>query len=110
MRDDHLWLTDILEAIENIEKYAVRGQHAFETDELIQVWVISHLQRIGEASRALSASLKERYPDVPWRKIIGMRNILVHSYFSVDTTLVWAVVAHELPALKEHVEAILETL
>lgn len=57
MRDDRERLLDIQEAIERIEKYAVRGREAFERDELIQTWVLHHLQIIGEAVRALSPEL-----------------------------------------------------
>ncbi len=78
MREDRERLLDMQEAIEEIEKYAVRGKHAFERDELIQVWIIHHLQIIGEACRTLSQQFLERYSDGPWAKIIGMRNILVH--------------------------------
>ena len=100
MRDDRERLLDVLEAIEQIEKYARRGREAFDNDELVQAWVRSHLQTIGEACRAVSASLKERYHEVPWAEIVGLRNILVHRYFGVDTEVVWVVVERDLPDLK----------
>ena len=78
MRDDRERLLDIQEAIARIERYAELGRDAFEQDELIQNWMISHLQIIGEACRALSEDLRGQYPEVPWRAIMGMRNILVH--------------------------------
>jgi uncharacterized protein with HEPN domain len=59
MRDDRERLLDIQEAIERIEKYAAQGQEAFERDELIQTWIVHHLQIIGEASRAISSSLRD---------------------------------------------------
>ena len=58
MRDDRERFLDILEAIENIEKYALRGKTAFESDELIQTWIVHHLQIIGEAVRGLSQDCK----------------------------------------------------
>ena len=51
---------------------------AFDQDELIQTWVVHHLQIIGEASRGISQSFRDQYPTIPWTKIVGMRNILVH--------------------------------
>lgn len=69
---------DILEAIGRIDRYSSRGRGAFDADELIQNWVVSHLQLIGEACRSMSKELREQNPDVPWDKIIGMRHILVH--------------------------------
>jgi uncharacterized protein with HEPN domain len=107
MRDDRERLQDIIEAIELIEKYAAQGRTAFEQNELIQVWFLQHLQIIGEASRALSANLRESHPEVSWGKIIGMRNILVHHYFEIDLPVVWNSVVLELPVLKSQVGAII---
>jgi uncharacterized protein with HEPN domain len=104
MRDYNERLLDILEAIEKIEKYTSRGHEAFEQDELIQTWIVHHLQIIGEAASALPESFRDRYPEVPWSKIIGMRNILVHNYFGVDVDVVWAVVVDDIPDLKQKIE------
>jgi uncharacterized protein with HEPN domain len=108
VRDDRERLLDILEAIERAEKYAAQGKEAFLRDELVQVWILHHLQVIGEATRALDPSFREEFPEIPWTKIIGMRNILVHHYFEIDTEIVWAVVEEDLPSLKEKVRAALE--
>ncbi len=110
MRDNRERLRDILESIELIEKYSAKGRAAFEQDELIQVWFLQHLQIIGEASRSLSAKIRELHPEVSWSKIIGMRNILVHNYFEIDLPVVWNAVEHELPQLKNQVTAILQEL
>ena len=110
MRDDYERLRDIIEAIEHIEKYAAKGPSAFRGDELIQSWFLRHLQVIGEAARSLSATVKNRHPEIPWPKIIGMRHILVHDYFDIDLPLVWNVVERELPELKKQVTAILNEL
>lgn len=88
MRDDRERLLDIVEAIERIEKYAARGRRVFDEDELIQTWVLHHLRIIGEAVRALSIDTTSDSEDIEWSKIIGMRNILVHNYFSIDTDIV----------------------
>lgn len=101
MRDDRQRILDILEAIEKIEKHTIGGKAAFEEDELIQTWVVYHLQIIGEAASKISDTSKEKYSAVPWRKIIGMRNTLVHGYFGVDADVVWAAVENDLPSLKE---------
>ena len=80
MRSERERLLDILEAIERIEKYAARGKIAFENDELIQNWMVSHIALIGEACRALPDDFQAQYANVPWTDIIAMRNILVHHY------------------------------
>jgi len=108
MRDDQRRLLDIAEAIERIEKYASKGCEAFEGDELIQNWIVHHLQVIGEAARAISVELKDEHSEMPWRQIVGMRHILVHRYFEVDTDLVWSVVEDEIPELKHQIKQILD--
>ena len=107
MRDDRERLYDILEAIERIEKYSARGRSVFDEDELIQTWVLHHLQLIGEAVRALSANTTSRSDNIEWGKIVGMRNILVHNYFSIDTDLVWAVIENDLENLRSKIQKFL---
>ncbi len=107
MRDDRERLLDIQEAIERIEKYSARGREAFERDELIQTWILHHLQILCEAARAISADFKQAHPEVPWPQIAGMRNILVHHYFGIDSIVVWAAVERDLPVLKQQVAAML---
>jgi len=75
-------LTDILEAIKQIELEAVKGKAAFENSPLVQVWMVHHLMIIGEAVRSIDPGIRSQYPSVPWRQIAGMRNILVHDYFA----------------------------
>ena len=110
MRDPRERLYDMLEAIGDIERYASRGRSAFESDELLQTWVVRHLQIIGEAARALSGEVQGRAPDIAWSEIIGMRNILVHHYFDVDADVVWQVVERDLPRLKTQLERLVESL
>ena len=89
MRSDREKLLDIMEAMDRIERYVVFGKERFETDELVQTWFIQNLQIIGEASRSLSQSSRDLDPTIPWKQIIGMRNILTHAYFEIDLDLVW---------------------
>ncbi len=65
MRDDPARILDILEAIEKIEKYAAQGKTEFAKNELIQIWVVHHIQIIGEAAAKISGELKSRYPEIP---------------------------------------------
>lgn len=108
MRDPLERLRDILEAIQHIQRHTAAGRQAFEQDELVQSWCVRHLQIIGEAARALPEETRDCILDVPWSKIIGMRHVLVHNYFGIDTELVWNVVETQLSTLKTAIEAFLE--
>jgi uncharacterized protein with HEPN domain len=110
MRDPRERLRDMFEAIGHIERYASRGRDTFERDELIQNWIVRHLQIIGKAARAMPQEVRERATNVPWSKIIGMRHILVHDYFQIDTDIVWDVVEHDLAELKQALRGLLDEL
>ncbi len=110
MRDDRQRLLDILEAISHIEKFASRGHESFSADELVRTWIAYHLQVIGEAAANLSAGLKQGYSEIPWSRMVGMRNILVHQYFGIDWKEVWKTAMIDVPVLKRSVQRILEDL
>lgn len=110
MREPKERLRDILNAIAAIERYHVPDKSAFEQDELLQAWFLRHLQIIGEAARALSEEVRELAPEIPWPKMIGMRNILVHGYFEIDADIVWTAVTKDVPALKPQIEQLLSKL
>ncbi|MEJ5349030.1 MAG: DUF86 domain-containing protein [Desulfosoma sp.] len=109
MRDPKERLRDILEAIAAIERH-LRGRAEFESDELLQGWFIRNLQIIGEAARALPEDVRALAPDIEWTKMIGMRNVLVHGYFEIDTEIVWQAASRDAPALRPHVEGLLRQL
>jgi uncharacterized protein with HEPN domain len=103
-------LQDIADAICEIEKYSAAGRARFDADELVQTWMVHHLQIIGEAVRSIDPAFRTRYPQVPWREIAGMRNILVHDYGRVNLNVVWEAVEQHVPRLKVEIEAILTAL
>jgi len=108
MRDVDERLIDMVEAIERIEKYASEGRKSFEQNELIQTWVVHHLEIIGEAASKLGRAFHETYPAIPWAQIIAMRNILIHEYFGMDLGAVWNTIERDLPELKAKLEAIIK--
>lgn len=110
MRDDSERLHDILEALHNIERRVGSDRESFFRDELLQVWVVYHLQIIGEAAGRISPALRERFPQVPWADVVDQRNVLVHHYFGIDLEEVWDTVARDLPALKASLQSILEQI
>ena len=110
MRDDRERLLDILDAIERIEQHTGIGFDAFKQDELVQVWIIHHIQIIGEASSKISEATLLHSDNIPWREIIAMRNILVHDYFGVDLARVWQTVQNNIPDLKVQVINLVERI
>ena len=109
MRDDRLRFSDMAEAISHIGKYAAQGKQAFETSELIQIWIVYHLQVLGEAARGISVESQKKYPAIPWSKIIGFRNILVHHYFAIDPSEIWQVVVVDIPPLEKRLSGYWKT-
>jgi uncharacterized protein with HEPN domain len=108
MRDDRERILDILDAIENIERHAGKGRESFEKDELIQTWVVHHLEIIGEAASRLGVGFRAAHSEVPWAQIVAMRNVIAHEYFGIDLDEVWQVVQRDLPELKQKLHAIAE--
>ena len=100
MRHEASLLKDILAAIGKIEGItAATPEESFFGDEVLQAAVLHHLTVIGEAANRLPQEFKDRHPDVPWHRIVGLRHRVVHDYFDVDLDLVWTIVETELPQL-----------
>jgi uncharacterized protein with HEPN domain len=108
MKSDRVYLAHILEAIARIESYAAVGRDEFMKTYHWQDAVIRQLEIIGEATKQLSAEFRERHPAVPWRRIAGLRDKLIHDYMGVDLAALWEITREELPVLKEQVQAILK--
>jgi uncharacterized protein with HEPN domain len=108
MKDDKIYILHIRDSISIINKYTkTMNKEAFLVDELVQNTVIRQIQIIGEASKNLSKELKGRYKHVPWKEMVGMRNVLVHKYFGIDLTAVWKAVKEDIPELENAVLRIL---
>jgi uncharacterized protein with HEPN domain len=108
MKRDALYLRHILEAIYKIETYTAAGRDAFMNGSHWQDGTIRQLEIIGEATKQLSRELRAQYPDVPWRQMAGLRDVLIHEYFGVDLTAVWELTLIEIPQLKKRIESILQ--
>ncbi len=111
MRNAKLYLDDILEAIKRIEKYTKGLTFVrLKKDMLVLDGVIRNLEIIGEAAKNIPVQIKDRYPDIEWRKIAGLRDILAHEYFGIDIEVVWDVIKNKIPVLKKDVNHILRSL
>jgi uncharacterized protein with HEPN domain len=110
-RDLILFLNDILKSTQKIQKY-VEGKafDDFKKDELLIDGIVRNLEVIGEAVKNIPASFRKKYPSVEWKKIAGLRDILIHEYFGIDYELLWDIIVNKIPSLGQEVEYILKDL
>ncbi len=110
-RDPRLFVTEMVTACDKIERFIARLQESdFDDDELVQDAVLRNLEIIGEAAKQLSSEIRDRHSEVPWTRIIGFRNITIHTYFAVDLSIVWRIVTTNLPQLVRQPRASLDEL
>jgi len=107
--NDELRVRHVLDAISEVESY-LKGVslEAFLSNSEKRFACIKQLEIIGEACTRITAEVKEKYPDVEWKNIIGFRNISIHEYFGVNFNLVWQIAQNDLPILKQQFSAILD--
>ena len=110
MKRDLVYLRHMLDAMLKIASYVSVGREIFAQESHWQDAVIRQLEIIGEATKRLSEKTRSRHPEIPWRRIAGMRDVLIHDYMGVDLTAVWEVTQKEIPRLKDGIETILKEL
>lgn len=108
---DKVRLQHILDSILEIESYINSSAYSnFSENSMMKFATIKQLEIIGEASNHLSDEIKLKFSDVEWTQIVGMRNIFVHEYFGIDSTIVWEIIKSDLPTLKEKIILIINSL
>ena len=100
MKNDLLYLSNIQESIEAIESYTDDGKESFMQTRMIQDAVIRNFEVIGEATKRLSTEFREKHSEIPWRRIAGLRDVLIHDYLRIDLEEVWGIIRDYLPELK----------
>jgi uncharacterized protein with HEPN domain len=110
VRDDTVYLRHILDAITKIESYVAVGRETFMATSYWQDAVIRQLEIIGEATKRLSDALRPKHPQIPWRRIAGLRDVLIHDYMGIDLLAVWEVTQSNLAFLQQQIQSILEEM
>ena len=111
MRNYKLYLEDILKAIKNINKYTKGLAFGnFKKNNLVVDGVVRNLEIIGEAAKNIPTDMKIKSSNIEWKKVAGLRNVLIHEYFGVDIEILWDIIKNKLPELKKNISHLLKEL
>lgn len=110
-RDFRIYLDDILESIEIIQEYTKgKVKEDFNSNVPLQDAVLRRLEIIGEAAKHIPSGIREKYAEVPWKKIAGARDIFAHEYFGVNLERVWKTIKEDIIPFKKQIQKILKDL
>ncbi len=108
---DKIRVNHVLDAIEQLIKLSEnKSFEDFKSETAFQLASIKLLEIIGEASNHISKSTQDNFPDLPWKQLIGLRNILVHEYFGVDLYTIWDIIQTSIEPLKIQFKTVLNSL
>ena len=114
MNDQRQWgdyIEDILNAVESIEEFILdMGFEEFIRDRKTNFAVVRSLEIMGEAAKNIPDSVREKYPDIPWKDMAGMRDKMIHHYFGVDYKVVWKTISEDIPLIKPIIKEILNSI
>lgn len=104
-------MEDIVDAMTKIERYIEEVDFAgFTQNEMIVDAVIRNLEIIGEAAQNIHEDIRDNYPEIPWRQIIGLRNIVIHGYFGVDLENIWKIITENIPETQPAIRRALDDI
>ena len=107
-RDPLVYLEDMIDAMEKAETALVEVDYdRFTNDFMINFVAVRALEIVGEAVKRLPMSFRDKYPAIPWKRMAGMRDRIIHGYDSIDLDIVWEVIKRDIPQLKPQLERIL---
>lgn len=108
-RDHSIFLKDILDSADKILRYVSGKSYGeFIEDEMLIDAVVRNLEIIGEASKNIPANMRRKYGEVEWKKIAGLRDILIHKYSAIDYEILWDIIENKIPELRNEICSILE--
>lgn len=109
-KDPRVYLAHILECLQKIERFTTDGKAQFMADAMVQDAVLRNFEIIGEAAKRLDDAYRAAHPQIPWRAMAGLRDVLIHQYEGVDLERVWTIVEDDLPTLKKAIAGLLPPL
>ncbi len=107
-RDYRVLLQDVLEAAANVADFVgAMTRDEFAADKKTLHAVVRNLEVIGEAVKRVPPEVRDAHAHIPWQRIAGLRDILIHQYFAIDVDIVWDIVQNKVPELRRQIEALL---
>lgn len=108
-REFILYLEDMFQSMQRIEEYlGDLDFKKFKMTHIVVDAVVRNFEIIGEASRKIPSDIQEKYPEIPWRKMYGLRNLIAHEYFGIDYEMIWEIAKNNLPQNRKDLQKIIE--